>query len=736
VGTDGRRGRKMLSVFKKLKLIEQSLPPWFFSMLFGTIAVLIAIIPWLVSMMTVFDSLLSWLLLPSVVLSAGIVIDVIRLRLRNGRHEAGDAKSEKGISKNGEGESVTGKITKEIIGYAREPQTIYAVMLTGGWGVGKTYYVEEVLKPKLEKEGIKVIRCSCFGVRSVKTLQKKILGAVLPLMSEDSTAGRVSNTISDITSVLHKTVEKVPEIHLDTAVLAPEFLKRFDSLIVIDDFERCSASILSDVIGYLNDLVENQGKKVLIVANEDTLKERLDKGGASKAKGRFTYDELKEKVVWKTYKYVPPFLEQFESALGDIIIDDGADFRERTSAALETRWKSWETGRAVNFRALLKSKSLLHDVCTTDFIREDGKDKHTDEILADVIRYSIRCAENNPPEDPRAKKRSQDGQEDDFIRDALEASMNGRQSDRDRYDALTFIGEFFSDSNRSVGDIEDCLEGYQVSFYPLTRLGMRASEILQSASPLDSSDDENREKLGVLCQAVKENVLGYPKLINLLDRILYFTDMGYTTEENATFDQVKGEALRLATNDPKVALHEIELAIDFYRGETNPHAQTMLRVMNELSDRAREALAKREDDAWAMVLSRDTGDGKEIDAWRREYSSGTHLGSFSGNAVTQFISTTSDFCGKAENSGLYALEALLHEIAEQVPAESPVDFGSCVEEATSGIRKLRDSAERARRANLDFVIEDLEKLAKIYAESGGSTKIVTTIGPPSKDESI
>ena len=46
-------------------------------------------------------------------------------------------------------------------------------MLTGGWGCGKTYFIEHVLREELEENYI-LIRISLFGIDSVNTLNSLI----------------------------------------------------------------------------------------------------------------------------------------------------------------------------------------------------------------------------------------------------------------------------------------------------------------------------------------------------------------------------------------------------------------------------------------------------------------------------------------------------------------------------------------------------------------------------------
>ena len=47
-------------------------------------------------------------------------------------------------------EKMYGVTTATILRYLKTANTDYAVMLNGGWGCGKTYYIEHALKDAVE----------------------------------------------------------------------------------------------------------------------------------------------------------------------------------------------------------------------------------------------------------------------------------------------------------------------------------------------------------------------------------------------------------------------------------------------------------------------------------------------------------------------------------------------------------------------------------------------------------
>lgn len=65
------------------------------------------------------------------------------------------------------------EIVDELVEYCTKDYHSGALLLTGGWGCGKTYFIEHVLREELEENYI-LIRISLFGIDSVNTLNSLI----------------------------------------------------------------------------------------------------------------------------------------------------------------------------------------------------------------------------------------------------------------------------------------------------------------------------------------------------------------------------------------------------------------------------------------------------------------------------------------------------------------------------------------------------------------------------------
>lgn len=160
-----------------------------------------------------------------------------------------------------------------IANYIKESRYTQAVMINGAWGVGKTFFVDNVLLNEL-KEYI-VIRYSLYGVQSseqiVYELQRKMLLKLIE-NKEFTVKGKnikIPSKLLDIApnaiSVLWKKLGFESDDLNELINLVDYDKNKF--IIVFDDLERAGMNI-NEVLGLINSYVECQKLKVIIIANE------------------------------------------------------------------------------------------------------------------------------------------------------------------------------------------------------------------------------------------------------------------------------------------------------------------------------------------------------------------------------------------------------------------------------------------------------------------------------------
>ena len=181
-----------------------------------------------------------------------------------------------------------------------------ALMITGYWGCGKTYFMKNEVIPQVkEKLHKKIIIVSLFGLNHVNEIPERVLYAYCNAL-DNSNSSFNWRTISNKVGLLLKNSPKLNEfVDLNKIFGKGEGLYNFiskDTIICFDDLERILNSIdVNEVLGAINQLVENLQYKVIVVANEDFIRQS--------SKNELIF---KEKVVEKTLVFTPDTIDIFQ----------------------------------------------------------------------------------------------------------------------------------------------------------------------------------------------------------------------------------------------------------------------------------------------------------------------------------------------------------------------------------------------------------------------------------------
>lgn len=182
------------------------------------------------------------------------------------------------------------EIITEINRYLSDTSYNYAVMIDGDWGCGKTYFVKKGLvkaineQEKERKKYRKVIYISLYGYKTVVDIQDAIAIQLLMVAESEnkpfwSRLGKKRAVVNGVQSAI--TIAKAARDILAPGVSVFEFTEIWKDLstfvFVFDDVERCNCP-LNEVFGFINGLVEHEGIKVILVANEKEIqiKETID----------------------------------------------------------------------------------------------------------------------------------------------------------------------------------------------------------------------------------------------------------------------------------------------------------------------------------------------------------------------------------------------------------------------------------------------------------------------------
>lgn len=207
----------------------------------------------------------------------------------------------------------TKELNAYIKDYTKNDKTNRAIMLTAPWGSGKTYYIKNELVPSLKKDGIGTILVSLYGIDSLAELSKNLYIEARAKWINKKSEKR------EIGKIIAKTIVKNVAGHygIDLSIDEKDMQKLYESvdlsdrLIILDDLERCRIDIV-DILGFVNDLCEQDGIKVLLVANEQAIK--------TYEKKKCTSQDGKESTDLVMTKECERYVRIKEKTIGDTII--------------------------------------------------------------------------------------------------------------------------------------------------------------------------------------------------------------------------------------------------------------------------------------------------------------------------------------------------------------------------------------------------------------------------------
>lgn len=286
------------------------------------------------------------------------------------------------------------EICEFILRYIRKEDTEYAILMDGKWGVGKTFFIRNSLKGKIQEE-IKetskykgILYMSLYGIKDITQIENKIMYSIIENSILNSNRNKTSRMLIAGAQTYINSLEKGESI-TDIIKMFQEIAKY---IIIFDDLERCMIPI-TELLGYINELVEHKNVKTILVANEDKMAE---KGSLYENK---IYYEIKEKLIGEVIYYNPNI---------DIILDYICDKENNqivSTIIKNNKYKIIEIMQRFNYKnirtlkiCISKFKTIIEKV---EEIKERYKDydgntynKLLDNILIYLLHVTIMYKEN------------------------------------------------------------------------------------------------------------------------------------------------------------------------------------------------------------------------------------------------------------------------------------------------------------------------------------------------------
>lgn len=191
-----------------------------------------------------------------------------------------------------------------LLRYVSKETTHGAIMITAPWGSGKSYYIKNHFEPLLgEKCGKSCIIISLYSLHSIGDLSKAIIvdstiKSIKPECDKGiSKAGVVAKTIC-LGLLDHFNFNiRIEEEDCIKFVNSSDFSNK---VLILEDVERTTIDPL-ELLGFVNNLTERDGIKVILITNEPEFKEKIQSPDPDSQ--TIQYNRIKEKSIYDTLHY-------------------------------------------------------------------------------------------------------------------------------------------------------------------------------------------------------------------------------------------------------------------------------------------------------------------------------------------------------------------------------------------------------------------------------------------------
>lgn len=218
-------------------------------------------------------------------------------------------------------------VKAEILDYINCNVTTGALLLTGPWGCGKSHLMKDIAKELNSSKDAAVTVISLFGLDCISAINKRVkeeytsfrLGAVGKAVK--TAAKRIAKVSKDTLKVAESlnpgnlafsaasqglsaamSYDILSLIEVQNTIGKETENRKF--VIVFDDLERCGIGDKKDLLGAINEFVENKQIKVIVVADEEKINEK-------------EYAEYKEKLISRTIHMSADYDTVIESIVSD-----------------------------------------------------------------------------------------------------------------------------------------------------------------------------------------------------------------------------------------------------------------------------------------------------------------------------------------------------------------------------------------------------------------------------------
>ena len=323
-------------------------------------------------------------------------------------------------------------LVESILDYIRSDYTDYAIMINGEWGSGKTYFWNHKIRNRIENMTVNgrkltTIYMSLYGISNLEEISKKIFIETTQLMDKNLKKYMDNNGQTFIPEYAKTGLDMANFFGVTQngdKIDYENFFSTDDKVLCFDDLERANVDVI-DILGYINNFVEHDHIKTIIICNEKELSTKLkssnlemktfiatylldkedkllttDKPMVEKIEDTIEnvfdkandYERIKEKLIGETFEYAPEFtyiinglLIRYESD-GELI----RFLRENTHLIVSTFIKSGTRNLRILKHALNDFKKVF-DMVNKSYPNTNNRILQTMLIFTIAISFEIKA---------------------------------------------------------------------------------------------------------------------------------------------------------------------------------------------------------------------------------------------------------------------------------------------------------------------------------------------------------
>ncbi|MGL1934477.1 MAG: KAP family NTPase [Fibrobacterales bacterium] len=265
----------------------------------------------------------------------------------------------------------------------------YAVLLKGDWGIGKSWYVDQIINKysSTTQNKLKFLYVSLYGITSFSDIEDTLFQQLHPVLASKKMklVGKILKGTIKTTLKIDLVGDDKPDGSISASVPdinLPDYLKDCqDYILIFDDLERCNIDVI-DVLGYINHFVEHQDRKVIVIANEEKVIEKYSN----------KYKEIKEKLIGKTFLIKPDFDNAISHFIEHCIGSQIKSFFNNNSGTIKELFFNAERSNLRHIKQALWDFERLYDVLESNI---QSKEPLVVDLLKIFLVYSFEIKNNN-----------------------------------------------------------------------------------------------------------------------------------------------------------------------------------------------------------------------------------------------------------------------------------------------------------------------------------------------------